>query len=700
MPTSNNPHSEGELHQSEIQQKAASQPLEDAVQNETSTEAANRLHSAEEKEGASAEGAPTDEESQQPATHTGSAERTTPEDSNSKNLNCDNFFSKKEGLNCILFLIVFLSSIFIICQINTIYNISTNHLTEVQKILGENNNHPGEGWGKINELRNSFQANICILIILIITSISCFIRPISILFKRQTKIIFISIASLFALAIAATLFTLHHFKYIDNITTISIITAVCYIIACIVCTAIKAHREGKGNSYTVAQQVIHYLGFTLASSVAGIIVIFTVLLIDLISSSLFNKTAPRTVHNFFNEFLNTPGHIPLFAIIFIIFLAANLINATSAITTIEEIFKNKRYKKSKKIKRHKKAKKIQNSNKNFIQSTISSHAKLLIPLLPLSTSLVFIFVLIHYTQVTKNDLSTAIQITASQFADNKYVWLTMAFFMLLILYVASIPSFLLLGAVDGYETAFPPSSHRDTRREVVRLYLRILFISTILVFSSSIINYQILKIISDRDIVIWLSALTFMSFSLCPLVVTKIFNTKYPLKDTAGIRIKTPKERFISGILALVFIASFSIFPNILLPSLAKDIGDTIASPGETLGSVETDYSCVFSNDISKKDSISFGVITEIKPDSIHIFAPEYNHGNMTYGKEYDSGWVKLNPLVETQVKVPTGYHVEKFNNTKHRYNIYTGKCEYTKTRYSLIISDNQENQNRPPRKY
>lgn len=61
MPTSNNPHSEGELHQSEIQQKAASQPLEDAAQNETSTEAANRLHSAEEKEGASAEGAPADE---------------------------------------------------------------------------------------------------------------------------------------------------------------------------------------------------------------------------------------------------------------------------------------------------------------------------------------------------------------------------------------------------------------------------------------------------------------------------------------------------------------------------------------------------------------------------------------------------------------------------------------------------------------
>jgi membrane protein len=695
MPTSNNPHSEGELHQSEIQQKAASQPLEDAAQNETSTEAANRLHSAEEKEGASAEGAPADEESQQPATHTDSAERTTPENSNGKNLNCDNFFSKKEGLNCILFLIASLSLIFIICQINTIYNISTNHLTEVQKILGENNNHPGAGWGKINELRNSFQANICTLIILIITSISCFIRPISILFKRQTKIIFISIASLFALAIAATLFALHHFKYVDNITTISIITAVCYIIAiiiaCIVCTAIKAHREEKGNSYTVAQQVIHYLRFSLASSAAGIIVIIAVLLIDLISSSLFNKTAPRTVHNFLDEFFNTPGHTLLFVIIFIIFLAINLINATSAITTIEEIFKNKR---------DKKAKKIQNPNKNFIQSTISSHAKLLIPLLPLSTSLVFIFVLIHYTQVTKNNLSTAIQITASQFADNKYVWLTMAFFMLLILYVASMPSFLLLGAVDGSETIFYPSRYRDARREVVQLYRRILSISTILVFSSSIINYQILKIISDRDIVIWLSALTFMSFSLCPLVVTKIFNTKYPLKDTVGIRIKTPKEKFISVTLALVFIASFSIFPNILLPSLAKDIGDTIASPGETLGSVETDYSCVFSNDVSKKDSISFGVITEIKPDSIHIFAPEYNHGNMTYGKEYDSGWVKLNSLVETQVKIPTGYHIEKFDSTKHRYNIYTGKCEYTKTRYSLIITDNQENQNRPPRKY
>ena len=77
----------------------------------------------------------------------------------------------------------------------------------------------------------------------------------------------------------------------------------------------------------------------------------------------------------------------------------------------------------------------------------------------------------------------------------------------------------------------------------------------------------------------------------------------------------------------------------------------------------------------------------------------ECNHGKMTYGKQHDSGRIELNPLVETQVKIPAGYHIEKFNGIKHHYNISTGKCEYTKTRYSIIIN-NQENQNRPPRKY
>lgn len=132
---------------------------------------------------------------------------------------------------------------------------------------------------------------------------------------------------------------------------------------------------------------------------------------------------------------------------------------------------------------------------------------------------------------------------------------------------------------------------------------------------------------------------------------------------------------------------------------MPRSIGGILANPGTTLESEESDYACVFPNDNKSKESITLGVVVDSKPESIRIFTPEYNRNDNEYGKRIDGGKVDLNKLTETQIKIPGGYRLEKYDGSKHGYNRQTGKCEYIKTRYSIIIN-NLENQNRPPRKY
>lgn len=272
--------------------------------------------------------------------------------------------------------------------------------------------------------------------------------------------------------------------------------------------------------------------------------------------------------------------------------------------------------------------------------------------------------------------------------------------MLLIVYISAIPHFLLPQCFDSTEFLFHSNKNKNTQREVEHVYTRTLIVSSTLIFFSILINYQILKVLSPKDLIVLILLASFLSLAICAPRVRNIFEREYVLKEALEVHQNQGKEKLSS----IIFIIAIIILPSVInvgiIPNLVKGVSDMVTSPGDTLGSVETDYSCVFSNDISKKDSISFGVITETKPDSVHIFTPTYDYGRSAYGKKLDDRYIHLNNLSEAQVKVPSGYHIEKFNNTKHRYNMYTGKCEYIKARYSLIITDNQENQNRPPRKY
>ena len=341
--------------------------------------------------------------------------------------------------------------------------------------------------------------------------------------------------------------------------------------------------------------------------------------------------------------------------------------------------------------------------KNGIRDLLSLQLKYTLSTIPLSASVVFIIALIHNKDLTKGDLGTAIQITAIQFTDNKYSWTTIVITFIALFYIAIIPAFLLLPINKAILNSSGQAHSRDNYKRSLSILFRLNSITIGLLLPVSYIEYQILKIVSGREKFIILFLLIAMSYTICIYSIKDIFIKSCNFtreqninsnKDTPAWREKV--QQFIAILLmSAVAIASLNSFMN----GIIKNISDIAASPGETLDSTRSDYSCIFSNDNKSKTSIAFGVVAESKPDSIHIFTPEYNHGNMTYGKQHDSGWIDLNPLVETQIKIPTGYHIEKFNSIKHHYNISTGKCEYTETRYSIIIN-NQENQNRPPRKY
>lgn len=717
MPTSNNPlpqsnpHSEGDLHQPELQQIAENpQSLEETLPNETSIETVDESHSATEKEGASTEGTPADEESQQSAAHTDSAEEnTTPQNSNGENLNCHNFFSKKPALNLILFLVAALSFIFTICHIYTICNISIKHLEETQRLATDFKRPVSERMADINNTRDLFHLETFVLIASISVFILSFSRPLLMLLRKSKKASIISLVASINILVILAAFALNYFKYPES-TTATVIATLLFTttITCIFLMPKRASAQ-QGETYTNKAKNIHYIKFTLLPSLTTFSAISLALLIDTISTLLFDKSAPKKTPDFLNEFFNDPDNIKILIFTFIFSLILNFSYALSIVTIIQEIFEKKRQKRDEGESTGKDDKDRgailgeEGEGKGegeSIKSTLKSHIKSLVLLLPLSASTVFVLALIHNTQVVNNDLSTAIQITSIQFADSKYAWLTITFCMLLIAYISAIPRFLLLQCFNSTEFLLHSSENKNTQREVEHFYTRTLIVSSTLIFLSVLINYQILKVLSPKDLIVLLLLAAFLSLIICAPRVRNIFGREYVLKEASVIHQNQGKEKLSS----IIFIIAIIILPSLInvgiIPNIVKGFSDMVTSPGDTLGSVETDYSCVFSNDISKNDSISFGVITETKPDSVHIFTPTYDYGRSAYGKKLDDRYIHLNNLSEAQVKVPTGYHVEKFNNTKHRYNMYTGKCEYTKTRYSLIITNNQENQNRPPRKF
>lgn len=687
MPTSNNPprpsnpHSEGELHQSELQQKAAPQSLEDAAPNETSTEATTITSSLREK--ASIESIPAANHTQKPEKNNIPVEeKSNPQNSSEKKTDFYNFFSDDPIVYWILFSLASVSLIFTVNYLYAIFSISNNHLEESRKLFSSFSEHSDNDWAKITNLRTAAQSATFHLMISLSIFTLCFFNPIWAIFKNNIKKTLITISTLLITISIITQFTLYYFKYIGDIVTLSflavITTTSAFFIAIVVIFKIiekisiflrKAINDRKGEAYTKSEQALHYIIFIFPATITIFVAAFFVLLADTFSTALYDQYAQKTTPIFLEEFFTDPDTKIILPIFLLFSLMLNTSTATSIIIIIEEIFKNKRRKKAKRI--------ILPTEEKSTRSTITSHIKLILPLLPLAASIVFILALIHNTQVTDNNLSTAIQITAIQFTDSKYIWLTMAFSLLLMGYISSIPYFLLPQCVNSVERIFPRSRNGNAKNEVEYIYFMITFISLALTSFCALINYQILKILSHKEVIIFFLATIFISFALCSISLRNIIDKKYTPKSTAEIRSRTHKEKITLLILTTLSAFLISSISSALIPNITKGFSDMITNPGDTLGSIETDYSCVFSNNVEEKNSIAFGVIVESKPDSVHIFTPEYNQEKNSYGEEVGNGKVKPNKLAESQVKIPGGYRIEKFDNNKHGYDLTVGKCIY-----------------------
>ena len=195
-----------------------------------------------------------------------------------------------------------------------------------------------------------------------------------------------------------------------------------------------------------------------------------------------------------------------------------------------------------------------------------------------------------------------------------------------------------------------------------------------------------------------------LSTTACTIPISRIINRELIKGEQSNkdVNHNGATARIAVFLLVPLVLYLFYFSPKILLDYMPKSIGGIVANPGTTIETNENDYACVFSNDIKEKKSITFGVIAESKPESVHIFTPEYNQERNSYGEESENGKVIPNKLVESQVKIPGGYRIEKFDGSKHGYNHQTGKCEYVQTRYShkeIFYKEYIENSKKPPHK-
>ena len=256
MPTSNNPphssnpHSEGELNQSEIQQKAAPQSLENAVPNETSTEATTITSSLREK--ASLESTSTAKHTQKPEiNNTPVEEKSNPQNSNEKKIDfCDfisdilcNFFSDSPTKNTVLFFLAAAILGLIIGFLIVEYDISLKHLSESNRLLEKNRELSAEDTKEINSFRNYFSLYGFLLALFFIALLSCFAKKIMKILDKYPQRLFIFIMILGGVSAFFIPQFLYSFKYIGetkDITT-ALLTVTGGVLA--IFTLLKTHQK-------------------------------------------------------------------------------------------------------------------------------------------------------------------------------------------------------------------------------------------------------------------------------------------------------------------------------------------------------------------------------------------------------------------------------------------------------------------------
>ena len=304
--------------------------------------------------------------------------------------------------------------------------------------------------------------------------------------------------------------------------------------------------------------------------------------------------------------------------------------------------------------------------------------KLLVSLPPILAIIVYISALRSNLDPASGDIGLAIHITSIQFSENKSDWITQVSIIIFTVYIISLPAFIIPRIKDFIDSSQTLSTliHKYARTPITFCNI-LVSASTVLTLLVTIFGISIFSPFAKENIVQLSISLPFASFFLCTLPICFTLYKNF-WRYTPDNDLKLNANEIILYCFAGAVLLFYSIFSfKILFVDLPYTLGKAIVSPGETLGSSGTAYDCVFSTDPKSRESIAFGIVAETKPDSIHVFTPTYDYQYRAYGKKLDNGNIRLNKLTESQLKIPTGYNVEKFNKNKHYYDVNTGKCTH-----------------------
>ena len=419
----------------------------------------------------------------------------------------------------------------------------------------------------------------------------------------------------------------------------------------------------------------------------------------------------NSIQKFLDQVHNNPSLIAILMVLMPIFIYPFLVYASMSkeaqdinekeVQIKESTSPPKKTKKKAGKKAGKKAEKKAESNENgAILSAFLKHSKALISSSTILAIIVYMSVLNLNLDSASGNLGTALQITSIQFSENKFKWIAQLSMYILLAYLTLLPA-LLVPKLKKYVRLHESFSFLKgfNPQNPAHLCMALILLSTIL---TTIVNICItalfLSTLKD-NIEFFLISTPMLSYAFCAISIILTINRKFQITSSQTKRLKLTLSEsvlWLSVSVLLLFIA------YIFITYIPYDLGRVIANPGKSLGSSESTYDCVFPTDPKSRDSIAFGVITASKPESVHIFTPEYNREKNSYGEEAENGKVNLNKLAESQVKIPGGYRIEKFDGFKHRYNLRTGKCEYVQTRYSLkeiFYKEYIENSKKPPHK-
>ena len=319
-------------------------------------------------------------------------------------------------------------------------------------------------------------------------------------------------------------------------------------------------------------------------------------------------------------------------------------------------------------------------------------------LVPIIIAISFTFILIQNIMLMDRDIGLAFHLTATEFAYAKYEWISFMLMLTLIAYSTFLPPLALSILHRGFrliQNSLPFESLRnsiinpagkqpitpistsliDTQKIISGLLVLLRhFITVILIVIIETIFGAILGLQNSPSMFICILAFSVMAYLNVNI---------YTLSRKSANPEKVKKILYSScfKILLFLFVILSILFNRFTVISSIENssfLGKAISSPSVITSSSENArLSCAFLDKQNSPESIAFGIITSSKDSSIHVFSPSRDVVTGKYIHSTKDGNLRLNKLVETHVKVSEGYHIEKFDKSKHWYNSDNGKCVY-----------------------